>query len=74
MSSVDLGNRDGKAGSPGFDGQSLTDATRNFQVDHIDRAIQATGGNMTDAAGRLGLHRSNLYRKMRQLGFDPDDE
>ena len=24
---------------------------------------------MTDAAGSLGLHRSNLYRKMRQLGM-----
>jgi DNA-binding NtrC family response regulator len=23
---------------------------------------------MTDAAERLGLHRSNLYRKMQQLG------
>jgi len=31
----------------------------------IDRA----GGNMSDAAERLGLHRSNLYRKMRQLGM-----
>jgi transcriptional regulator with GAF, ATPase, and Fis domain len=74
MSGVDLGNRDAKAGSQEFDGQTLTDATRNFQVEHIDRAIQATCGNMTDAAGRLGLHRSNLYRKMRQLGFDPGDE
>ena len=27
---------------------------------------------MTDAAKRLGLHRSNLYRKMRQLSHDPE--
>jgi Nif-specific regulatory protein len=54
---------------------TLNDATREFQVDFINRQIQATGGNMTDAAKRLGLHRSNLYRKMRQLGLDsPDDE
>ncbi len=26
---------------------------------------------MTEAAELLGLHRSNLYRKMRQLGMPP---
>ena len=29
---------------------------------------------MTAAAERLGLHRSNLYRKMRQLGMNPGEE
>ncbi len=47
----------------------LNDATRVFQIEHIERAIDASNGNMTDAAARLGLHRSNLYRKMRQLGM-----
>ena len=28
---------------------------------------------MTEAAQRLGLHRSNLYRKMSQLGMDEAD-
>ena len=28
---------------------------------------------MTDAAERLGLHRSNLYRKMRQLEMPVDE-
>ena len=46
----------------------LAEATRQFQADHIQRAIDAARGNMTDAAARLGLHRSNLYRKMGQLG------
>ncbi|WP_164102714.1 sigma-54-dependent Fis family transcriptional regulator [Candidatus Laterigemmans baculatus] len=50
-------------------GRTLADATRDFQVQHIEQAIAACEGNMTDAAGRLGLHRSNLYRKMRQLGI-----
>jgi DNA-binding NtrC family response regulator len=27
---------------------------------------------MTEAAESLGLHRSNLYRKMNQLGMDGD--
>ncbi|WP_242631819.1 sigma-54-dependent Fis family transcriptional regulator [Rubripirellula amarantea] len=48
---------------------ALTEATKEFQVEHIQRAIASCGGNMTDAASRLGLHRSNLYRKMRQLGM-----
>jgi Nif-specific regulatory protein len=29
---------------------------------------------MSEAAKRLGLHRSNLYRKMRQLGMSDSDE
>ncbi len=52
----------------------LIDATRRFQVRHIDQAIAACGGNMTEAASRLGLHRSNLYRKMRQLGIPTSGE
>jgi Nif-specific regulatory protein len=47
----------------------LGDATRRFQVQYITRQIEAARGNMTDAAARLGLHRSNLYRKMRKLGM-----
>jgi Nif-specific regulatory protein len=47
----------------------LTDATHQFQTEYIKKAIQRCKGNMSDAAERLGLHRSNLYRKMRQLGM-----
>ncbi len=47
----------------------LTEATRRFQIQYIEQQIQAAGDNMTDAAARLGLHRSNLYRKMHQLGM-----
>ena len=53
---------------------SLSEATRQFQVAHIDKAIDECNGNMTDAAARLGLHRSNLYRKMRQLGMQTSGE
>ena len=51
---------------------SLTEATNQFQVDYIQAAIKQSGGNMSDAAARLGLHRSNLYRKMGQLKMDED--
>jgi transcriptional regulator with GAF, ATPase, and Fis domain len=55
---------------------SLTDATKQFQTDYIRKHIEAAAGNMSDAARRMGLHRSNLYRKMRQLsmGETPDEE
>jgi len=52
--------------------QSLAHATAHFQIDYIRRVVEQSGGNMSRTAERLGLHRSNLYRKMRQLGMDPD--
>ncbi|MCP4953564.1 MAG: sigma-54-dependent Fis family transcriptional regulator [Proteobacteria bacterium] len=52
---------------------ALTEATRLFQSDYIQKQIQNAQGNMTEAASILGLHRSNLYRKMRQLEMDLDD-
>ncbi len=45
----------------------LDEATREFQRDFIRRSIRQVNDNMTDAARMLGLHRSNLYRKMKQL-------
>ncbi|MCP4783576.1 MAG: sigma-54-dependent Fis family transcriptional regulator [Fuerstiella sp.] len=45
----------------------LDGATREFQKEFIRRSINQVSNNMTDAAKLLGLHRSNLYRKMKQL-------
>lgn len=53
---------------------SLSDATKHFQCDYIRRHIDRANGNMTDAARKLGLHRSNLYRKMRQLDMSEGDD
>ena len=55
-------------------GRSLSDATVQFQTDYIRRTIQQLGGNMSRVAEQLGLHRSNLYRKMNQLGMDVPDK
>lgn len=52
----------------------LTDATQAFQREYIQQQIRQTGGNMTLASERLGLHRSNLYRKMKQLDMDAEPE
>ena len=55
-------------------GHSLADATTNFQSDYIRRTIHQLGGNMSRVAEQLGLHRSNLYRKMNQLGMQVPDK
>jgi Nif-specific regulatory protein len=51
----------------------LAQATDLFQIEHIKQAISRARGNMSEAAELLGLHRSNLYRKMRQLGLATDE-
>ena len=51
----------------------LSDAVREFERRHIETALAAEGGNMTRAAVRLGLERSHLYKKLRQLGMRAED-
>ncbi len=50
-------------------GLGLAEATRQFQMEFIRKQIVAAGNNMSEAAKSMGLHRSNLYRKMSQLGM-----
>jgi Nif-specific regulatory protein len=49
----------------------LAEATDAFQRQHIETAIARAGRNVSEAAKLLGLHRPNLYRKMRLLGMQP---
>jgi Nif-specific regulatory protein len=56
------------------DGLSLNDATHEFQRKYIQQSIDRARSNVSQAARNLGVHRSNLYRKMRQLGMDTGDE
>jgi Nif-specific regulatory protein len=53
-------------------GRELNDVTQEFQRKYIQQTIDEARGNVTEAAKTLGVHRSNLYRKMRQLGMDAD--
>jgi len=52
-------------------GGTLTETMRDFERRVIEDALQRSGGSMSDAAGRLGLERSHLYKKMRKLGLRP---
>lgn len=55
-------------------GRELNEATQEFQRKYIEQAIEQARGNVSQAAVSLGVHRSNLYRKMRQLGMETEGE
>ena len=52
---------------------TLADAVRDFERRQVEAALAAEGGHMTRAAARLGLERSHLYKKMRQLGMRAEE-
>jgi transcriptional regulator with GAF, ATPase, and Fis domain len=52
---------------------TLAESTQQFQRQLIGQVIQAKQGNMSQTAKQLGLHRSNLYRKMNQLGMQEEE-
>jgi len=45
----------------------LKDAVEDFEADYIGRVIDACGGNMAEAARKLGLERSHLYKKLKKF-------
>ena len=49
--------------------ERLSDAVDAFERARIQEALEAEAGSMTRAAGRLGLERSHLYKKMKKLGL-----
>jgi two-component system nitrogen regulation response regulator NtrX len=50
----------------------LGEAVQDFERRQIEAALRAAGGRMSEAATRLGLERSHLYKKMRKLGVRPE--
>jgi DNA-binding NtrC family response regulator len=53
----------------GVSSQSYGDAIREFKSRTIERALRECAGNKTRAAARLGVHRANLVRMIRDLGI-----
>ncbi len=47
----------------------LREAREQFEREYIRRALASCQGNVTKAAAQLGLERSHLHRKLRQLGL-----
>jgi DNA-binding NtrC family response regulator len=52
----------------------LADLVDAYERDVIRERLKAMGGHVTNAARSLGLERSHLYKKCRQLGLDIRDE
>ena len=48
---------------------NLREARRQFERDHIASVLRDYGWQMREAARALGMERTNLYRKARQLGI-----
>jgi len=52
------------------DGASLQDALDRATAERIRAALHQTSGNRGDAARRLGIERTTLYRMMKRFGID----
>ena len=51
----------------------LPGAVARLEMHMIKRALQETGGNRTEAAKRLGIHRQLLYAKAEKYGIDASE-
>ncbi|SFN30818.1 DNA-binding transcriptional response regulator, NtrC family, contains REC, AAA-type ATPase, and a Fis-type DNA-binding domains [Formivibrio citricus] len=47
----------------------LREARDQFERYYLERQIDLAGGNMSRVAERIGLERTHLYRKLKQLGI-----
>jgi DNA-binding NtrC family response regulator len=45
------------------------EAKREFERKYIEKCLERTGGNITQAAGMLGMHRQSLQHKLKELGL-----
>jgi DNA-binding NtrC family response regulator len=59
--------------SPHTGAGTLRSARQQFECDYIALVLQHHRGRVGDAARALGIQRSNLYRKARQLGIRLSD-
>jgi len=48
----------------------LPGAVARLEAAMIAKALEASGGNRSEAARRLNIHRQLLHTKMRQYGLD----
>jgi two-component system nitrogen regulation response regulator NtrX len=61
--------RDGSRGTSGTEVSTLHHARTAYERDYILKKLDENHGNVSRTAEALGLERSHLYRKMRNLGI-----
>ncbi|MFN0120638.1 MAG: sigma-54-dependent transcriptional regulator [Blastocatellia bacterium] len=49
--------------------EDFREARREFERAYIERCLVETGGNVTRAAERIGMHRQSLQQKLKDLGL-----
>jgi two-component system nitrogen regulation response regulator NtrX len=57
----------------GYAGLTLREARKKFERDFITAKLIANAWNMNATAGELGIERTNLYRKIKELGIEQKD-
>ena len=50
--------------------QPLKKSVQGFERKYIISALKETEGNIALAANKLGIHKSNLYKKILEYGID----
>ncbi len=50
---------------------TLRDAREVFERQYLLEYFRQCDGNIAKLAGKVGMDRTNLYRKLRSLGIDP---
>ena len=53
---------------------SLREARDLFEYQYLLEQFRHCNGNIARLAGRVGMDRTNLYRKLRSLGIDPTEK
>ncbi|PIE82650.1 MAG: nitrogen assimilation regulator [Cardiobacteriales bacterium] len=53
---------------------SLREAREVFEHQYLLEQFRHCNGNVAKLAGRVGMDRTNLYRKLRSLGIDPTEK
>ncbi|MFM2057628.1 MAG: hypothetical protein RLY71_2013 [Pseudomonadota bacterium] len=60
--------RDSRGAGPVPRAPALESDTQRLSAQAIEQAVQGSGGNMSEAARRLGISRNTLYRRLKEAG------
>jgi two-component system nitrogen regulation response regulator NtrX len=64
------GDKGGNSLVSDLSGLNLKDAKRKFEADFLRIALDENDGNISRTAEQIGMERSNLHKKIKQLGLE----